>query len=96
MSEEFLSIIPYYKVIEKLDELKQKVLELELRVRRLESPQRQKRILEILKEGPRTRRYIEKRVPNVDWQDFWDLVDKGVIEEVRRGSQHLYRLKEGG
>jgi len=91
---EYISGVTYQGLLAELSALRVKVAELTERILKLESGERQKKIVEILKEKPRTRGYIKRRVADADWFDFQLLLNQGIIEEVRVGKTYLYKLKE--
>ena len=67
---------------------------LEMKMERLESPQRQEKIIDALRgQGKHNRAWLGNRV-SVQWYDLGPLIEKGIIVESHSGSQRMIELNE--
>lgn len=68
---------------------------LENKVHRLESPERQQRVIDLLsQEDERSRMFtwLSNRIRNLDYQDMSSLVSSGVISEEKAGRNTMFYL----
>lgn len=74
-----------------------RVHRLEQKIDRLESPGRQEKIIELLREnGKHNRIWIENRVNNYRRYDLDELLKKGLIIETKAGSVSMYTIEGPG
>lgn len=72
-----------------------RIQRLELKIDRLESPERQKQIIELLREnGKHSRIWIENRVYDYRWYDLDELLKKGLLIETKSGSVTMYAVED--
>lgn len=72
-----------------------RIQSLERKIHRLESPERQQRVIELLfAEDERSRMFtwLKNRVMNLDYQDMSSLVGSGVISEEKAGRNTMFYL----
>lgn len=76
--------------------LQQRIQDLDTRMKALEQPLRMKRVVELLKneDQGRTERWLSHRVPNLHYDDLWQLKQDCRIHSFVKGKTHLYILKE--
>ena len=68
---------------------------LENKVHRLESPQRQRQVVDLLtKEAGKSHRFnwFSNRIPNLDYRDMRSLVNDGTISEEKAGNTTMFYL----
>ena len=71
-----------------------RLLRLENKITKLESPARQEKITELLrKNGKHNLTWISNRVSDYEWYDIMELLKKGIVNKTRSGSQILYSLE---
>ncbi len=67
---------------------------LERKVKKLEAPQRQAKIISLLrKKGKHNRTWLKNRI-NFQWYDLEDLVKSGTLIRARSGTQIMYEVAE--
>lgn len=71
-----------------------RIIQLEKKVNTLESPQRQEKIINLLRDkGKHNKMWLDHRI-EYHWKDLHDLVEKGIICETKSGTQIMYELSE--
>ncbi len=77
-----------------LDITNYRLNELERRIEKLESPMRQEKIIEALRDqGKHNRIWLENRVL-FRWYDLGTLIKKGIIDESQSGTQRMIELSD--
>ena len=77
-----------------LSNIHRRLIRLEEKMDKLESPQRQEKIIDALRgQGKHNRSWLENRV-TFQWYDLGPLIEKGIIVESHSGSQRMIELNE--
>ena len=77
-----------------LSNIYNRLIRMESQIDKLESPQRQEKIIETLRgQGKHNRLWLDYRV-DFRWYDLGDLIRKGIIVESRSGKHRMFELSE--
>ena len=79
-----------------LSNIYNRLIRMESQIDKLESPQRQENIIEVLRgQGKHNRSWLSYRI-DYRWYDLSALIEKGIIVESYSGSQRMIELSELG